>query len=92
MIAGCHYQYLILPLLPTAAAINTLWLNLREYAQKLRHYLPQIDDAGVEVVGVSLGTVEAARDFCGETGFPLDNMFMVSKYYIVHSRCYSGGP
>lgn len=52
-------------------------LDLREYAQKLRHYLPQIDDAGVEVVGVSLGTVEAARDFCGETGFPLDSMFMV---------------
>lgn len=50
----------------------------REYAQRLRHYLPQIDDAGVEVVGVSLGTVDAARYFCAETGFPLNNMFMVS--------------
>lgn len=50
----------------------------REYAQKLRHYFPKIDDAGVEVVGVSLGTVDAAKDFCSETGFPLDNMFMVS--------------
>ena len=50
----------------------------REYAQKLRHYLPQIDDAGVGVVGVSLGTVDAARFFCAETGFPLSSMFMVS--------------
>lgn len=50
----------------------------REYAQKLRHYFPKIDDAGVGVVGVSLGTVDAAKDFCAETGFPLDNMFMVS--------------
>ena len=72
----CCCCYLLL--LPAAALAAALWLNLREYAQKLRHYLPQIDDAGVEVVGVSLGTVDAARDFCGETGFPLDNMFMVS--------------
>lgn len=49
----------------------------REYAQKLRHYFPKIDDAGIGVVGVSLGTVDAAKDFCAETGFPLDNMFMV---------------
>lgn len=50
----------------------------REYAQKLRHYMAKIDDAGIGVVGVSLGTVDAAKDFCAETGFPLDNMFMVS--------------
>ncbi|CBJ48830.1 conserved unknown protein [Ectocarpus siliculosus] len=55
---------------------HTADFNSWEYAQKLRHYLPQIDDAGVGVVGVSLGTVDAARDFCAETGFPLDNMFM----------------
>ncbi|CAM9256906.1 unnamed protein product [Ascophyllum nodosum] len=55
---------------------HTADFNSWEYAQKLRHYLPQIDDAGVGVVGVSLGTVDAARFFCAETGFPLSSMFM----------------
>lgn len=55
---------------------HTADFNSWEYAQKLRHYLPQIDDAGVGVVGVSLGTVDAAKDFCAETGFPLDSLFM----------------
>lgn len=70
-----------LSLIRTNAA--TWCLGVREYAQKLRHYLPQMDDAGVEVVGVSLGTVDAARYFCSETGFPLDNMFMVSPYPVL---------
>lgn len=63
------------------------WFRTREYAQKLRHYMPQIDDAGVEVVGVSMGTVDAARDFCAETGFPLDSMFMVSGFFILTPSC-----
>lgn len=70
---------------------HTADFNSWEYAQKLRHYLPQIDDAGVEVVGVSLGTVEAARDFCGETGFPLDNMFMDATGEAYSALGYSNG-
>lgn len=51
--------------------------------------MAKIDDAGVGVVGVSLGTVGAAKDFCAETGFPLDNMFMVSFPRAVHRGCVS---
>ncbi|CAN0024828.1 unnamed protein product, partial [Discosporangium mesarthrocarpum] len=55
---------------------HTADFNSWEYAQKLRHYLPRIDDAGVNLVGVSMGTVAAARDFCAETGFPLGSLYM----------------
>ncbi|CAM9485224.1 unnamed protein product [Ectocarpus fasciculatus] len=70
---------------------HTADFNSWEYAQKLRHYLPQIDDAGVGVVGVSLGTVDAARDFCAETGFPLDNMFMDAKGQAYSALGFSNG-
>ncbi|CAM9281282.1 unnamed protein product, partial [Choristocarpus tenellus] len=55
---------------------HTADFNSWEYAQKLRHYLPKIDDSGVNLVGVSMGTITAAKDFCAETGFPLDSLYM----------------
>ena len=43
-----------------------------EYAQKLLHYLPQLDRAGVSVVAVGIGSVAAAKEFATLVGgFPL---------------------
>jgi peroxiredoxin len=50
--------------------------NAFEYAQQLRHYLPAIDDAGADLVAVTIGTVEAAREFASITRFPLSNLYV----------------
>ncbi|KAG5189392.1 AhpC/TSA antioxidant enzyme-domain-containing protein [Tribonema minus] len=50
--------------------------NAWEYAQKLRHYLPAIDDAGAEVIAVGLGTVAAAKEFASLTNFPLQRLYV----------------
>jgi hypothetical protein len=43
-----------------------------EYAQKLLHYLPQLDCAGVKVVAVGIGSVASAQEFAALVGgFPL---------------------
>jgi AhpC/TSA antioxidant enzyme len=52
-----------------AAAHDTLRTHTPQY------YLPAIDDAGVELVAVGLGTVEAATQFAELTSFPLANLY-----------------
>lgn len=50
--------------------------NSWEYAQKLRHFFPSIDDAGAEVVAVGIGSLEAAREFASLTSFPLSSLYV----------------
>ena len=50
----------------------SLYVFSFEYAQKLLHYLPQLDRAGVSVVAVGIGSVAAAKEFATLVGgFPL---------------------
>lgn len=49
--------------------------NSWEYAEKLRHYLPALDDAGAEVFAVGIGSCESANLFAEETGFPKSKLF-----------------
>lgn len=47
-----------------------------EYAQKLLHYLPELERANVNVVAVGIGTVAAAQKFASLVGgFPLDRLY-----------------
>lgn len=54
--------------------IQSLLFNMFsfEYAQKILHYLPQLDRAGVNVVAVGIGSVASAQEFATLVGgFPL---------------------
>ena len=46
-----------------------------ELAQRLVDDLPALAEAGVTVVAVGIGSVEAARLFCEKTNFPVDKLF-----------------
>jgi hypothetical protein len=46
-----------------------------ELAQKLVDDLPALSDAGVTVVGVGIGSVDAAREFARRTNFPLESLY-----------------
>jgi hypothetical protein len=50
-------------------------LTAWEYAQKLRHYLPQLQAKGASVRVVGIGGVEAAKEFCASNNFPEDLMY-----------------
>jgi hypothetical protein len=50
--------------------------NSFEYAEKLLYYLPEIEKAGVNLVCVGIGNVDAAREFARLVGgFPLDKLY-----------------
>lgn len=49
--------------------------NTFEFGEKLLHYLPQLDKAGVQLVAVTIGSPENARAFAELTGFPLDKLY-----------------
>jgi len=46
-----------------------------ELAQKLVDRLPELREAGVEVVAIGIGSLAAARKFCTSTGFPMGNLY-----------------
>ncbi|CAM9350351.1 unnamed protein product, partial [Phaeothamnion confervicola] len=50
--------------------------NSWELAQKLRHNLPAIDDAGTKVVAVGIGSILGAKAFAAATGFPLGSLYV----------------
>ena len=45
-----------------------------ELAQKLVDDLPRLEEAGVAVVAVGLGSAASARAFCDKTNFPIDKL------------------
>ena len=49
--------------------------NAFELGEKLLHYLPALDRAGVNVVAVGIGTVASAQEYARLTGFPLDRLY-----------------
>jgi len=46
-----------------------------ELAQKLVDDLPRLEEAGVAVVAVGIGSVASARAFCDKTNFPIDKLY-----------------
>lgn len=46
-----------------------------EESQKLQHYLPQLNQAGVQLVAVVIGSPDNARAFAEISGFPLDKLY-----------------
>lgn len=47
-------------------------LSSMELAQQLKYYLPQIQKAKINVIGIGPGTVENAKEFCSLNNFPID--------------------
>ena len=46
-----------------------------ELAQKLVDDLPRLEEAGVAVVAVGIGSAASARAFCDKTNFPMDKLY-----------------
>ena len=51
------------------------WLSCRELATELqRNVLSELDERGVKLYYVSIGTAERGREFVEKTGFPADRL------------------
>lgn len=49
--------------------------NTFEFSEKLLHFLPQLDKAGVQLVAVVIGSPDNARAFSELSGFPVDRVY-----------------
>ena len=49
----------------------------QELAIQLRRDIkPKLDDMGIKLIMVTIGTAEKSVDFCRKTGFPIDSLFL----------------
>ena len=46
-----------------------------ELAQRIADDLPRLEEAGVQVVAVGIGSVDAAKFFCEKTKFPIEKLY-----------------
>eukprot|EP01039_Chlorochromonas_danica_P009957 gene9957-11007_t len=67
-------------------------LSSFELAQEIRHYSPQIEDAGISLAVVTLGSIENAKEFAKLTALPSKYLYVDSTAAIYRDLGFSRGP
>jgi len=66
-------------------------LNAWEYAQRLLHNFPIFELNNVQIVVIGIGTIEGAREFAREIGFPYDKLFVDEEGTLYEKLGFSKG-